>query len=82
MNGPHSFDYPLIPRCKLEFARLFCNSSFSDKACLRWLRSEIACSPQLQSDLQQLGYSKNNKMLTIAQQLTIYKHITASLLGY
>ena len=63
------------PRSKLQFARLFCDKTFSDGAALRWLRSEIQSNPHLLQQLNTLNYKKNSKMLTCMQQTVIYAYI-------
>ena len=75
----NAMTYTPKPRYKIEFARMICGSSFSDKAALHWLRSEIASNPNLMSALAATGYSKNSKMLTIVQQNTILQHLNIPL---
>lgn len=62
------------PKLKSQFlSELYPN--VCEKTARRWLNSEISKNPQLSAELDEAGYLKNTKLLTIRMQQIILAHI-------
>ena len=65
----------LKTRSKLEFARLFCDDSFSEQAAYRWLREEIRNNEPLYQELMENGYKPHAHLLSPRIQSIMLKYL-------
>lgn len=68
------------PRTKLEFARLFVSEKeMSDRSARNWLLREITSNAQLLTQLENWGWTRSTKTLTIMQQRLIWDSLCSNL---
>ena len=60
-------EFVFRPYGKAELAMAYTQGTMSVRSALNWLNREIKLYPGLQERLEQLGYSRHQRVLTIAQ---------------
>ena len=64
-------EFVFRPYGKAELAMAYTQGTMSERSALNWLNREIKLYPGLLEKLEQLGYCRRQRMLTIAQLHTI-----------